>query len=194
VVRSVAEVACSGVVVSVSVLWSSVPVIIVIVVGSGCGGGLWLDVVVCVVGIVAGGVVGGCGVVVDGGDCVGGVVCGVGMHFGGGCVDGAFWMGVEGSGMTCIGVGGVVGGVVLTVWGSRLPSKALTVPTPSFCPARCYFHLSILSHLGFLRPSCHPYQLAKACGVLPYGILPIYYGILTLRGIYYILCCPYVCG
>jgi hypothetical protein len=157
------------------------------VVGAGCGGGWWLGVVVCVVGIVAGGVVGGCGVVGDGGGSVGGVVCGVGMHFGGGWVGGVFWMGVEASGMVCIGVGGVVGGVVLTVSDSRLPSKALTIPTPAFCLTICCFRLSILSHSGFSRPSCHPYQLVTVCGVLPYGILPIYYGIPALIGRYYIV-------
>jgi hypothetical protein len=78
--------------------------------------------VVCVVGIVAGGVVGGRGVVVDGGDGIGGVIGGVGMRWGGGGVGRAFWLGVEGSGVMCIGVGGVVGGAVCTVWGFRLPS------------------------------------------------------------------------
>ena len=77
---------------------------------------------VCRAGIVAGGVVGGCGVVVDGGDCVGGVECGVGMHFGGGWVGGVVWMGVGDNGITCTGVGGIVVGVVLSVWGVRLPS------------------------------------------------------------------------
>ena len=77
---------------------------------------------VCVVGIVAGGVVGGRGVVVDGGDGIGGVIGGVGMRWGCGGVGREFWLGVEGSGVMCIGVGGVVGGAVLTVWGFRLPS------------------------------------------------------------------------
>ena len=77
---------------------------------------------VCRAGIVAGGVVGGCGVVVDGGDCVGGVECGVGMHFGGGWVGRVLWMGVRDIGITCTGVGGIVVGVVLSVWGVRLPS------------------------------------------------------------------------
>jgi hypothetical protein len=115
------------------VLWSSVPVNVVLVVGAGCGGGWWMGVVVCGAGIVAGGVIGGCGVVGDGGGIVGGVGCGVGMHFGGSWVGGVVWMGVDASGMVRVGVGGVVGGVVLAVSDSRLPSKALTVPTPAFC-------------------------------------------------------------
>jgi hypothetical protein len=78
--------------------------------------------VIFVIGIVAGGVVGGRGVVMDGGDVIGGVIGVVGMHWGGGGVGRVFWLGVEGSGVVCGVGGGVVRGVVCTVWGFRLPS------------------------------------------------------------------------
>jgi hypothetical protein len=133
-------------------------------------------------------------VVVGGGGCVGGVGRGVVMHYGGGLVGWVFWMGVGEGGITCIVVGGIVVGVVLGVRGVRLPSAALIVPTPSFCPARYSFHESVRFHWGCLRPSCHPYRLAVVCGVQPSGIPPTYYGIPVLIGKYYtgfFLC---VCG
>ena len=120
VVDLVAGVSCSGVV--VSVYWSSVPVNNVAVVVDGCGCDLWSCVVVFVVGIVDGGVVDGRGVVVGGGDVTGGVIVVVDMRWGGDGVGRVFWMGVEGIGLVCSCGGGGVGGVVFTVWGSRLPS------------------------------------------------------------------------
>jgi hypothetical protein len=178
----------------VSLLWSSVPVKEVRVVGAGCGGGWWMGVVVCGAGIGAGGVVGGCVVAGDGGGIAGGVGCGVGMHCGGGWVGGVFCMGAEASGIVGVGVGNGVGGVVLAASDSLLLSIALTISTPAFCLTIWYFHLSNPSHLGFLRPSYHLYQVVAVCNVLPCGKLPIYSGIPSLIGRCYTVVYLYVSG
>ncbi len=136
-----------------SVRWSSVPVIVAVVVGCSGGCGLWVGVVVCGGDVDGGGAgVRGCGGV--GGSAIG-VVCGVvGMRWGGGGVERMVVDGVVGGGLVCIAGGGVVVGVSSMLRDFLLLLVSLSVPIPVSYPAIFCSHLLIRSFVGFWQPSC----------------------------------------